>query len=47
MLCNRCHKGLHKLHDETALGSSLNTVQALREDPAISRHIAWVAKQKS
>ena len=46
-LCPRCHKGLHRLHDEMTLGSELNTVDALRADPAVARHVAWVAKQKS
>lgn len=47
MLCTRCHKGLHKLYNEMELGSRLNTLQALKEDPAIARHVAWVARQKS
>ncbi len=47
MLCRRCHRGLHKLYSESELGSRLNTEAALREDPAIARHVAWVARQKS
>ncbi len=47
MLCRRCHRGLHKLYSEMELGSRLNTEAALREDPAIARHVAWVARQKS
>lgn len=47
MLCRRCHKGIHRLYDEMELGSRLNTETALREDPAIARHVAWVARQKS
>ncbi len=47
MLCRRCHRGLHKLYSEMELGSRLNTEVALREDPAIARHVAWVARQKS
>ncbi len=47
MLCRRCHRGLHKLYSEMELGSRLNTETALREDPAIARHVAWVARQKS
>jgi hypothetical protein len=46
-LCTRCHKGLHRLYSEMELGSRLNTESALREDPAIARHVAWVARQKS
>jgi len=47
MICQRCHKGLHKLYSETELGGQLNTVESLRSDPAIARHVTWVAKQKS
>jgi len=47
MLCRRCHRGLHKLYSEMELGSRLNTLDALSQDPAIARHVAWVARQKS
>ncbi len=47
MICQRCHKGLHKLYSENELGTRLNTAQSLRDDDAVARHIAWVAKQKS
>lgn len=47
MLCRRCHRGLHKLYGEMELGTRLNTLEALREDPAIARHVTWVARQKS
>jgi len=46
-LCTRCHKGIHRLHDEMTLGSELNTLQALQSDPAVHKHVQWVAKQKS
>ena len=46
-LCPRCHRGVHRLHDEMTLASSLNTLEALREDEAVARHVAWVARQKS
>ena len=45
-VCGRCHKGLHRLHDEMTLGTTLNTLEALAADPAVARHVAWVAKQK-
>jgi len=47
MLCQRCHKGLHKLYTETELGTHFNTEQKIRDDEAIARHVAWVARQKS
>ena len=46
-ICGRCHKGVHRLHDEMTLGRDLNTLEALAADPAVARHVAWVAKQKS
>lgn len=47
MLCRRCHRGVHKLYSEMELGSRLNTLEALRQDPAVARHVVWVARQKS
>ena len=46
MLCPRCHKGLHKQYSEMELGSQLNSLPDLKEDPAIAKHVAWVAKQR-
>lgn len=45
-LCRLCHKGLHRLYDEMTLAKHLNTPQALREDPAVQRHVRWVRKQR-
>mgnify|MGYP003868711551 CR=1 FL=1 len=45
-LCGRCHRGVHRLHDEMTLGHELNTLEALAADPAVARHVAWVARQK-
>lgn len=46
-VCARCHRGLHRLHDEMTLASRLNTLDALRDDEAVAKHVAWVARQKS
>ena len=46
-LCRLCHKGLHRLHDEMTLAKQLNTLDALRADPAIQRHVQWVRKQRT
>jgi len=46
-ICGRCHTGLHRLYDEMTLARQLNTLDALREDDAVGRHIDWVARQKS
>mgnify|MGYP001090447652 CR=1 FL=1 len=45
-ICQTCHRGLHKLHDEMALGKHLYTLELLLEDEAVQRHIQWSAKQK-
>lgn len=44
-LCHQCHSGIHKLYDEMQLARVFNTVEALLDDPAVSRHVAWVARQ--
>lgn len=46
MLCRLCHQGLHDLYDEMTLATRLHTVERLRADDAVMRHVAWVEKQK-
>lgn len=46
-LCRLCHKGLHRLYDEMTLARHLSTLSALRRDPKIQRHVAWVRKQRA
>ena len=45
-LCRLCHKGVHRLHSEMTLARDLSTLEALSNDPAIRRHVAWVRKQR-
>lgn len=45
-LCRPCHSGLHRLFDEQYLAKNLSNLQALKQDEAVMRHAAWVAKQK-
>ncbi len=45
-LCRACHRGIHKLYDEMTLGKQLNSVEKLRADPSVMKHVRWVAKQK-
>lgn len=45
LICQLCHKGIHKYYDEMTLAKSLSTLEALQADEALKRHIAWVAKQ--
>jgi hypothetical protein len=44
-VCRLCHRAIHRFHDEMTLALRLNTLAALREDPALARHAAWAAKQ--
>jgi hypothetical protein len=45
-ICQPCHRGLHKLYDEMALGKRLYTLELLLSDDAVRRHVQWSAKQK-
>lgn len=47
MICRLCHDGVHDLYDEMKLGKELNSLDAIKADPALSKHFSWVAKQKS
>ena len=45
-ICRSCHTFLHRHFDERTLGERLHTLEALRAEPAVARHIAWASKQK-
>jgi len=45
-ICRACHNGIHALYSEMELAKKYASLEALREDPALARHVAWVAKQK-
>ena len=45
-VCRRCHKGIHRLYDEMTLAKQFSNLDALKNDPTMQKHIAWVAKQK-
>jgi hypothetical protein len=45
-LCQLCHRGLHALYDETTLAENFDTIDVMLKDDAISRHVAWSARQK-
>ena len=45
-ICPLCHRGIHSLYDEMALACRFFSIDLIRQDPAISRHIAWASKQK-
>ncbi|MEO0996085.1 MAG: hypothetical protein AAFX58_01085 [Pseudomonadota bacterium] len=44
-VCQLCHRALHRLHDEMTLGTELATLERLRADPKVARHVAWARKQ--
>jgi len=46
-ICRLCHKGLHRLYDEMTLAKRLSTLEALRTNAAIRRHVQWVRKQRA
>ena len=45
-ICRLCHKGLHRLFDEMTLAKEFNTLEKLRTDTAVQKHVSWVRKQK-
>ncbi len=45
-LCRDCHRAIHQLYDERTLGQHLSTLEALRAEPAVRRHVAWVSRQR-
>ncbi|MEE4278749.1 MAG: hypothetical protein V2I82_09830 [Halieaceae bacterium] len=45
-VCRACHRGIHRSYDEMTLGQQLNSLDRLRADPVLTRHFAWVARQK-
>lgn len=45
MLHKICHRFLHATYTEAELARSLNTIEALLEQEAVQRFVAWVAKK--
>lgn len=45
-VCRLCHKGIHNAHDEITLAKALNTLEKLKRDEQVRRHVEWVRKQK-
>lgn len=46
-LCRECHRAVHRFFDEQTLGRRLNTLEALRAEPLLQRHIAWARKLRA
>lgn len=45
-ICRPCHDFLHARFDERTLAERLDSIETLREEPAVARHIAWASKQR-
>ena len=45
-LCRLCHGAVHRLYDEMTLAKDYATLAALRQDPAVQKHVSWARKQK-
>jgi hypothetical protein len=45
-ICQLCHKHIHAQHDEMTLARSFSSLEALRQDTALGKHIAWAGRQK-
>jgi len=45
-LCRQCHRGIHKFFDEMTLAKHYCSLDLLRKDPQVQRHITWVKKQR-
>lgn len=45
-LCRGCHDFIHDHFDEGTLGRSLNTLEALRAEPEVAKHIGWASRQR-
>jgi hypothetical protein len=45
-LCQPCNKAVHTFFKEKELALEYNTIETLRQNPAIQKHIQWVRKQK-
>ena len=45
-VCKQCHSGMHKAYDDMALAKEFNTLEKIQADETLTRHFAWVAKQR-
>jgi hypothetical protein len=45
-LCRPCHKTVHAVFTEKQLERTYNTLEALRDAPAIGEFVQWVRRQK-
>ncbi|MEE3012785.1 MAG: HNH endonuclease [Chloroflexota bacterium] len=46
-LCPTCHRQLHAMFSESTLAKELNSIQAIRTNPAFSEYLRWARRQKT
>ena len=46
LFCQPCHRACHIFWDEKELAFQFNTVEVLRGDERIQKHMAWIRKQR-
>ena len=44
-ICSACHRQIHNLFNNTQLAQELNTLEKLKQDPAMANFLSWVKKQ--
>lgn len=44
-MCKPCHGHVHATYDNRTLANALNTLDALRRDPAIQKFVRFIRKQ--
>jgi hypothetical protein len=44
--CHPCHKGVHIFFSEKELALEYNSIEMLRAEPRIAKHIEWVRSQR-
>ena len=46
-VCRKCHSGIHRLFDEMQLAREFDSLEKLRANDDLARHVEWVSRQKS
>jgi hypothetical protein len=45
-VCRECHDAIHTTYTEMELAKGLASPEALLADPVLSRHFAWLSRQR-
>jgi hypothetical protein len=45
-VCRECHNAIHTTYTEMELAQGLASPEALLADPVLSRHFAWLSRQR-